>query len=166
MDNCHSSKAQADKQIQKIETLMSTLNWDGYGDVGLRTKASLLFYETARLQSNEDTLTLSEPISHILLTVSFCSYQRNRLANAQWPFRGTLLQEIWMALSLWRTANATTCKQKEIEIEEMRNKESTFYAILLNSRQCIHMAFVLTYICQVRVHSWAQRRYSEILGYN
>lgn len=56
-----------------------------------------------------------------------------------------------MALSLWRTANVTTCKQKEIEIEEMRNKESTFYAILLNNHQCIHMAFVLAYICQVQM---------------
>lgn len=43
--------------------------------------------------------------------------------------------------------------KKEIEIEEMRNKESTFYAILLNNRQCIHMAFVLAYICQVQMYS-------------
>lgn len=122
MSACHhrwttaTFKTQADKQIQKIETLISTLSWLRWCE--LSTKASLLFYKTAWLQSNEDTLTLSEPISHILLTVSFCSYQRNRLANAQWPFRGTLLQEIWMALLLWRAANVTTCKQKERRNEE------------------------------------------------
>ncbi len=159
-----SFKTQADKQIQKIETLISTSNWLRWCE--LRTKASPLFYETVWLQSNVDTLTLSEPISHILLTVSFCSYQKNRLANAQWPFRGTLLQEIWMALLLWRMANVTTCKQKEIEIEEMKNTESTFHAILLNNRQCIHTAFVLSCICQVRKRSWVRRRYWEILSYN
>ncbi len=43
----------------------------------------------------------------------------------------------------------TTYKQKEIDIEEMKNTESTFRAILLNNRQCIHTVFVFSCIRQV-----------------
>lgn len=37
------SKRKQDKQIQKIETLMSTLNWDGYGDVSCVLKPASSF---------------------------------------------------------------------------------------------------------------------------